>query len=219
MRQRLLALTFGFAALFLLSRPAYAAHFCIDTPFSVGASNAEMIFSGKITKVERVETHRAAIGEYVVTFKVERWWKGTLANGPRVLWRSSFMDCDLPVGEVGDDYLVYADPSLSTKPADKLPEVTFYNRTSRLLPSRKAEMIVKNGFSVTHIGENPKLNRADASNDIDVLLALRECGCLIVPSSSAPIEASAEETERVSACMACFRRSVTRFYSTDRRMY
>jgi hypothetical protein len=129
------------------------------------------------------------------------------------------MDCDLAVGEVGDDYLVYADPSISSNPAYELPEVTFFNRTSRLLPSRKAEMIVMKGFSVTYITENPPVNRADASGDIDVLLALRECGCLIAPSSSAPIEASAEETERVAACMVCFRRSLKPFYSTGRPRY
>jgi hypothetical protein len=216
MRQRLLALTFGLAALLLLSRPAYAAHFCIDTPFSRGASNAEMIFSGKITKVERVETDRAAIGQYVVTFKVERWWKGTPASGPRVLWRSSFMDCDLPVGEVGDDYLVYADPSLSTLPGYKLPEVTFLNRTAKLPASRKAEMIVANGFTHTVISRNPPLNRTDASNDIDLLLTMRECGCLqVMPSPisepSAPIEASAEQTERASQCLACLRRTLRPF--------
>lgn len=151
-----------------------------------------------------------------MTFKVERWWKGTPVSNPRVLWRSSFMDCDLPVGEVGDDYLVYANPSIVIDPRDRLPEVAFFNRTSRLPPSRKAEMIVKNGFSSKVISGNPPLNRTDASNDIDLLLTMRECDCLeIMPpansESPAPIEASAEKTQRVSACQACLRRMLKPF--------
>lgn len=197
-----------FAALLLSSSPAQAAHFCLEPSFARGAAQAEMIFSGKIAKIERVQTHPRAIGDYVVTFKVERWWKGTAASEPRVLWRTAILDCALPIGEVGDDYLVYADPAAILNPAYQLPEVSFYNRTSRLPPSRKAEMIVKNGFSPTVVRQEPPLNRADASNDVDLLLTIRECGCLRIPASSAPIEASAEETQRVSECQACLRRTL-----------
>lgn len=56
MRSRILSMTFVFAAFLLLSRPVAAAHFCIETPFRLGVANAELIFSGRITKVESVET-------------------------------------------------------------------------------------------------------------------------------------------------------------------
>lgn len=124
MRPRLLSLTFVFAALLLLSRPVEAAHFCIEPDFLSAAVAAELIFSGKITKVERVAGSQ--LGEYVVTFRVDRWWKVTPASDARVLWRTkSVLDCPaLAVGEVGDEYLVYAEPSTSTVREYQLPEVT-----------------------------------------------------------------------------------------------
>jgi hypothetical protein len=205
MKLRILQTAFLFAALLLLSRPVAAAHFCLEPPFMSSVSNAELIFSGKITKVERVQTTPDATGEYVVTFKVERSWKGTAGLETRVLWRSSLLDCELPVGEVGDDYLVYTDPSISNNPAYQMPEVSFFNRTAKQPPSRKADLIVEHGFRRSVINASPDLNRADASKDVDLLLIMRDCGCLSV-SSSQPIEASAEQTARVSECMACWQR-------------
>ena len=94
MRPRLLSLTFVFAVLVLSSRSVYAGHFCI-TPGSPdgGAAIAEMVFTGEITKVERLEP-RTASWDYLVTFKVDTWWKGPQSREVRVLWRTSFMDCD-----------------------------------------------------------------------------------------------------------------------------
>ena len=202
MRPRLLSLTFVFAAFLLLSGPAHAAHFCIEPDFFPAATDAQVIFSGKITKVERVQTRPEAIGEYVVTFRVDRWWKGMPASDTRVLWRTTFMDCPtLAVGEVGDEYLVYGEPTRSTVRQYQMPEVSVFSRTAKLPPSRKAETIVKNGFSQpTLISRTPPLDRADASNDVELLIALRACGCTPLPSTS-----ESRLGEMVLSCKTCLR--------------
>ena len=214
MRPHFLSITFVFATLLLLSGSVQAAHFCIEPGFGQGASNAELIFSGTITKIERVQTGAAAIGEYVVTFKVQRWWKGTPANDTRVFWRSSFMDCpSLPVGEVGDNYLVYADPSRSTlHEYQTMPEVTIFNRTAKLPGSRKAEMIVEEGFrQPARISTKLPVNRADGSNDVEILFVLQECGCLPAPPPGTAIESESQEKERPTACTSCMGRRLKQF--------
>lgn len=55
MKPRSLSFAFVFAALLLLTEPLQAAHFCIEPGFGSGVFAAEMIFSGKITTVERVQ--------------------------------------------------------------------------------------------------------------------------------------------------------------------
>ena len=208
MRPRLLSLTFVFAALLLLSRPVHAAHFCIEPGFMPAAVAAELIFSGKITKVERVEG--SELGEYVVTFRVDRWWKGMPASAARVLWRTkSVLDCPtLAVGEVGDEYLVYAEPSTSTVPEYQLPEVTISTRTAKLPPSRLAEMIVTNGFDKPAlISRTPPLNRSDAANDVELLRVMRDCGCM-PPSGSS----DSRLQEIASECRSCLRRRVKPFF-------
>jgi hypothetical protein len=193
-----------FAALLLLSGPVHAAHFCIEPDFFPAATEAQVIFSGKITKVERSQSYPEALGEYVVTFKVDRWWKGMQQAGDtRVLWRTTFMDCPtLAVGEVGDEYLVYGEPARSTVRQYQMPEVTVFSRTARLPASRKAEMIIKNGFTQAPLmSRTPPLNRTDASNDVELLIALRDCSCMPPPGKS---ESDLEQI--VSSCRVCLRR-------------
>ena len=222
MRPRLLSLTLVFAVLILLSESAYAATFCVTSGFGQGAAVAEMIFSGKITKVQRVETSNVVAGEYVVTFKVDTWWKGKPTHETRVLWRPSMdEECPfLPVGEVGEDYLVYTDPSRNNTARDQLPEVTVLNRTSRLSPNLKFESVGINDWSKqTRISPTPTLNRADGSDDIKLLLVLRECGCLSISHLPPPldshrltsIQANCREAEVVSECQACLRRRLKPF--------
>jgi hypothetical protein len=207
MKQRLLLLTFVFAGLILLSRPIYAASFCITPDITWAAARAEVIFSGRITKVEPVEASPAAAGDYFVTFKVETWWKGTPSPEMRVLWRTSVQYCPLlPVGEVGEDYLVYAEPSRSTSKA-QFPEVTTFNRTSRLPANWKPESFFINDWKIkTQISPGPELNRADASDDMKVLRILRACGCLpaahFSPLDKYPIP---REVDAASTCGTCWR--------------
>lgn len=208
MRPRLLSLTFVFAALLLWSKPLQAAHFCLEPDFMTAAVAAELIFSGKITKVERVEGSQ--LGEYVVTFRVDRWWKGTAASDARVLWRTkSIPDCpSLAVGEVGDEYLVYAERSTSTVNEYQLPEVTVSNRTAKLPPSRLAEMIVTNGFDKPAlINRTPPLNRSDASNDVELLRAMRDCGCMPPRGSS-----ESRLQEIAPECRSCLGKRVKPFF-------
>ena len=205
-----------FAGLILLSRSVYAASYCVTPDFAQAASDAEEIFSGKITKVERLKTGQPVVFEYFVTFKVETWWKGKYSNETSVLWRSSDMlDCAFfPVGEVGEDYLVYANPSRSTSRKDHLPEVTIFNRTSRLPANQKSESIVISDWSKqARISWTPILNRADASDDIKLLRTLRVCGCLSSSDSPSPLDSppktsspvNSQQTEEVSRCRTCLR--------------
>src|SRR5262245_4349927 len=187
----LLSMAIIFAGLILLSRSVYAASYCVTPDFAQAASDAEEIFSGKITKVERLKTGQPVVFEYFVTFKVETWWKGKYSNETSVLWRSSDMlDCAFfPVGEVGEDYLVYANPSRSTSRKDHLPEVTIFNRTSRLPANTKSESILITDWSKqTRISSIPTLNRGDASDDIKLLRALRACGCLSLDHLPPPLD-------------------------------
>ena len=219
MRPGLLSLTFTFAGLILLSQPVYAASFCIAPDVAGAVHGAEVVFAGKITNVEPIQTSTAAAGDYFVTFKVETWWKGTPSPEMRVLWRSSFLQCPLlPVGEIGEDYLVYAGPSRSATKA-QLPEVTIFNRTSRLPPNRKPEIFLINDWKQTRIKYAPELNRADASDDIKLLRVLRACGCMSASPLPPPldsfsltsIEANSRETEAVSRCRTCLRSLVKPF--------
>ena len=176
MTTRLLSMTFVFALLVLLSRSASGADLCGTRNFAKSVDVAAAVFSGEIVKVERVQTSTPASVDYVdyldyfVTFKVDTWWKGTPSREMRVLWRSSTMNCPfLPVGEVGENYLVYADAS--SNPKEQIPEVTIFNRTSRLPADLDAGSLeIMNGTRQPRINPNPPLNRADASEDVRLLM-------------------------------------------------
>src|ERR671912_549301 len=167
MRSRLLTVTFLLVGLILLSRSVYAASLCVTLDAAPSFAVAELVFTGKITKVERDQTLPIHAGTYVVTFKVETWWKGKPTPEVRVLWwTTSLFDCPyLPVGDVGEDYLVYADGSRSTTKV-QFPEVTVFNRTSRLPANRKSEsFVIEDWGKQPRISRTPELNRADASGD------------------------------------------------------
>jgi hypothetical protein len=210
MRLRLLSLMFVFASLILLSRPVNAATLCITPEVAGAVARAEAVFSGKITKVEQVQSSTVSPGTYFVTFKVDTWWKGKPADEMRVLWRSvSIWDCDfLPVGEVGEDYLVYADPSMSTT-RDQFPEVTGFNRTSRLPANQKSADIEIDWIKQPRISPKPELNRADASNDVELLRVLRTCSCWPTSLSDSQLptltQPDSREAEAVSTCKTCLR--------------
>ena len=221
MKRRLFSLTFVLAGLILLSRSAYAAGFCLTSDFAQAIDRAEVIFSGEITSVEQVQSSTTTAGEYVVTFKVETWWKGTPAHEMRVLWRSAVVGCPwFPVGEVGEHYLLYADPSKNNSSMNQFPEVTIFNRTSRLVASRRSENVAIHDWGKqTTISPNPELNRADASNDIKLLLALRQCDCLSIGHLPPPLDSqrltsiqpNSRPVEGVSACQTCLRRRLKPF--------
>lgn len=215
MKPRLFSLTFVLAGLILLSRSVYAAGFCLTPDFAQAIDRAEVIFSGEITSVKQVQSNTTTAGEYVVTFKVETWWKGTPAHEIRLLWRSAVVGCPwFPVGEVGEHYLLYADPSKNNGSRNQFPEVTIFNRTSRLPASRRSENVAIHDWGKqTTISPNPELNRADASNDIKLLLALRQCDCLSIGHLPPPLDSqrltliqpNSRPAEGVSACQTCLR--------------
>lgn len=221
MKPRLFSLMFVLAGIILLSRPAYAADFCVVPDFASAFGYAEVIFSGEITSVERVQNSTAEAAEYVVTFSVETWWKGTPAREMRVLWRSRVVGCPwFPVGEVGEHYLLYADPSKNNTSKNQLLEVTIFNRTSRLPVNRRSGSVLNPDWSVQSlVSPNPVLNRADASNDIKLLLALRQCECLSLSHLPPPLDSlmmtssqgNSKQAEEFSNCESCLRRMLKPF--------
>src|ERR1700752_5408979 len=111
----------------------YASDFCVPPDALGAATQASMIFTGKITDV--VLMGKSASSEFIVSLQAETWWNGTPTPEVRVLWRTNIPGCDyFPVGYVGERYLVYADPAIIKAGAakDMLPEVTILNRTSKL---------------------------------------------------------------------------------------
>ena len=215
------SLTFILAGLFLFSQSAYAADFCVAPDFASAFDGAEVIFSGEITKVERVQSGTTAAADYVVTFNVEAWWKGTPKREMRVLWRSRVVGCpSFPVGDVGEHYLLYADPSKNNTSRSQLPEVTIFNRTSRSPVNRGSESVLIPDWSKQPpLSPNPALNRADASDDIKLLLALRQCDCLSISRLPSPLDSqrftsiqdNSKKAEGSSACQACLRRRLKPF--------
>lgn len=161
--------------------------------------------------MEHVERVKDGTADYFVTFRVETWWKGTPSPEMRVLWRSWVEDCPLlPVGEVGEEYLVYADPSRSTKTV-QFPEITVLNRTSRLPANWKPEISLINDWRIkTGISLEPALNRANASNDVKLLRMLRACGCLSTSRLPPPFHPQIliepnYQAETAYACETCLR--------------
>lgn len=204
MRRRLISLMFVFAVLNLVSQSVSAAVLCGAPDVAQAVTDAEVVFSGRITKVEPVRSGTAAAGEYVVTFKVETWWKGKPAPETRIFWRSQLLDCPyLPVGVVGEDYLVYGDPSRNNTTKDQIPEVTSLNRTSMLPASLKLE--IADWSKQTRISPTPTLNRADASDDIKLLRTLRQCGCFPFMQSPLRLYSRSQQAEGASACQTCLR--------------
>lgn len=204
MRRRLISLMFVFAVLILLSQSVSAAGLCGVPDVAGAVADAEVIFSGRITKVEPVRSGNAAAGDYVVTFKVDTWWKGKPAPETRVFWRQQLLDCPyLPVGVVGEDYLVYGDPSRNNTTKDQIPEVTSLNRTSMLPAS--LTLGLDDWSKQTRISPRPTLNRADASDDIKFLRTLRQCGCFPIIQSPLRLFSWSPRAEGVSACQTCLR--------------
>jgi hypothetical protein len=150
-----------------------------------------------------------------MTFNVETWWKGRPAREMRVLWRSKVVGCPwFPVSEVGEHYLLYADPSKNNTDRNQLPEVSIFNRTSRLPVNRRSDSVLIPDWSTQPLlSPNPPLNRADASNDIKLLLALRQCECLSISPLPPPIDSQRltsiqgnyKQAEGSSKCQACLR--------------
>jgi hypothetical protein len=221
MKPRIFSLMFVLAGLFLFSQSAFAADFCVAPDFASAVDGAELIFSGEITNVEQVQSGTTGAADYVVTFNVETWWKGTPMREMRVLWRSRVVGCPwFLIGEVGEHYLLYADPSKNNTSSNQLPEVTIFNRTSRLPVNRRFEsVLMPDGTVQSLLSPNPALNRADASDDIKLLVVLRQCECLSISHLPQTLDsqrltsnqANSKQAEGSSACQACLRRMLKPF--------
>jgi len=133
------------------------------------------------------------------------------------LWRTKLPFCSsyFSVGEVGERYLVYADPPSEDASAQPdLPVVTILNRTSRIpaktQPEQPFEVEDLEKMSRTLV-KVPELNRADASQDISLLRRLRGCDCL--GSEKSPsclntlghLKETTDNDPAVAACCKCLR--------------
>lgn len=205
MRPHVLSIVFLFAALLLLSQPVMAANFCTIHEMPGAVAIAQVVFSGQITRVERDEDPDSLPGGYWVTFKVDTWWKGNPSPEMIVLWRTSFMNCELGVGEVGESYLVFADESISIFD-NQPPEVTVFNRTSKMPAKWEPETFMLSGWNdQPRLNPKPEVNRADASADLKLLRVLRQCSCVSTkPADNATWE-DARRPYDSSLCQTCLR--------------
>jgi hypothetical protein len=153
--------------------------------------------------------------EYIVKFEVGAWWKGSETREVQVLWRTAECSSYFSVGEKGERYLVYADPS---RRKEGVPEVTVANRTSKIA----AEPPVLSGFELSSQSRrpvrfgNPELNRHDASADVLVLRWLKACGCLasasqppcMDPFANLRSDSSNSRSDSAASCCSCLPRSM-----------
>ena len=221
------ALTAIVLTIFLfLNGPAFPLDLCMTPDVLEAFARAKLVFSGKIlnvTPVPQVSGSGTAV-DYVVSFEVKKWWKGTGSQQVRVLWRSSMLECPFfPVGEIGENYLVYADHPISTHPgSESLAEVSVLNRTGKLVLRRELEQSRSPDFApLALVNSKPKINRADASADIKVLSVLTQCMCVTSDSGPACIDlslssgyqlpAEIQAPSRPSACCECLKRSLKPF--------
>lgn len=209
-----------------LNSPASAADLCITPDVLDAFDRAKIVFSGKIVSVMPVPQDRGSRTplDYIVSFEVEKWWKGTGSQQVSVVWRSSMHGCSyFPVGEIGESYLVYADPLTPTHLAsESLAEVSVLNRTSKLLLRRELDQSSPTEFAYrVLIDSKPTINRADASQDIKVLSVLQRCMCVSSDSGPACLDLSLSSgyhmpadigtSSRSSECCECLRRNLKPF--------
>ena len=205
---------------FLWSVPAVNADYCVQPGVEGGLAIARVVFSGKIVEVRRIDdssrSRPADSFDYLVKFAVDEVWKGPNATELTVVWHTKLHYCSdyFPVGEIGDRYLVYADPP--AEETGKLSEVSLFNRTSRLPsqdPPVKFDLEDLEKQSRTLI-EVPRLNRLDASQDVVMLRRLKTCECSTTGADqSIPclnswghlLEVTGQDTS-ISACCRCLRR-------------
>ena len=92
-----------------LNTPVFAADHCITPDVLQAFARAKLVFSGKILNVTPVaqDSRSRTASDYVVSFEVEKWWKGSGSERVSVVWHTSLFGCDyFPVGEIGENYLV-----------------------------------------------------------------------------------------------------------------
>jgi len=154
-----------------LNSPVFAADLCITPDLLEAFARAKLVFSGKILNVTPVPQGSASrtASDYVVSFEVEKWWKGSGSERVSVVWRTSMFGCAyFPVGEIGENYLVYADPQTTTQLASaSLTDVSVFNRTSKLVLTRELD---QSRFALRLVDSKPPLNRGNASEDIKCLV-------------------------------------------------
>ncbi|HKR11116.1 MAG TPA: hypothetical protein VJT15_03580 [Pyrinomonadaceae bacterium] len=167
--------------IFLAITSTARASICVAPGVPGALDRAEAVFVGKIVNVAAARDDNGALSttDYVVRFEIQESWKGTEAREMNVLWRSQIEGCSYyPVGQIGETFLVYADPS-SSGPAHKgRPEITIFNRTS-LLPPKSGTVTLSQPVSgrETSLYLAPELNKRDAANDLQLLRLLKNCGC------------------------------------------
>ena len=209
-----------------LNSPAFAADFCMTPDVLEAYVRAKLVFSGKILSVMVVpqDTGSRTALDYVVRFEVEKWWKGTGSPKVSVVWRSSIHECSyFPVGEIGENYLVYADPLTTPHLGiEPLAEVSVLNRTSKILLRRESDQSSStNPASRARVDSKPSINRANASDDLKVLSVLTGCRCVspdpgqacidLSLSSGYQIQADIRSSSRSSECCECLRRNLKPF--------
>jgi len=207
-----------------LNSPVFAADICLTPDVLDAFVRAKLVFSGKIVSVTPApqDSGSRTASDYVVSFEVEKWWKGSGSERVSVVWRTSMFGCAyFPVGEIGENYLVYADPQTTQLASESLAEVSVYNRTSKLVFTRELDQSSSIRFALRLVDSKPPLNRENASEDIRVLSVLMRCtcassnsspACMDLPFSSGPhVPVDAQNSSRSSECCECLRRNLKPF--------
>ena len=200
------------------------ASICVAPPMPEAFDRAEAVFVGKISTVVVARGSNGSSftsSDYVVKFEVEAPFKKTLAKEITVLWRSEMTGCSyFPVGEVGERYLVYADPSKSDLHDRKLPEVAVFNRTSKLPPKPATLFVSHKPPTTAHFSLDPELNRADGSSELQALRRIKDCGCLqqdtlsaclglISTSGQSNSSGGVRSSSTASSCCTCLHQGMT----------
>jgi hypothetical protein len=80
---------------------------CAYPEVAVALQRADIVFAGKAAKVEDLGKSSDSSHRVVVTFQVERSWKGTVHKITVMHTRINTADCDGSVFSEGKQYIVY----------------------------------------------------------------------------------------------------------------
>ncbi len=204
-----------------LNSPIFAADLCITPDVLEGFARAKLVFSGKILNVTQCRNIVNLLTGGIPSSILR--WKGTGPEQFSVVWHSSMLGCSyFPVGEIGENYLVYAEPLTTAQFGNQsLAEVSVLNRTSKLPLRRELDQTISDIFAPpVSVDSKPTINRRDATKDIKVLQVLTQCRCVssdsgpacidVTLSSVYPMPADIGSSSR-SHCCECLRQNFKPF--------
>ncbi len=157
---------------FMLLVPSTYACWCGVPDVLKGVDRAKFVFVGEVTQIvpPRTNDKNAPLPGrlYIITFKVEKTWKGLIFHEIQVLSAQGDYGClGYPAVREGQRYLVYADPVYDNDVIqNSWSIITSCNRTARLPNGTQPPA---GRFSQSEV------NRMDGSADLDTLEKIEYC--------------------------------------------